>query len=268
MFTRVVICLDGSHLAERMIPYAQGIAAASNARLKLLRVVDWGEGASGVKDYLDLWSKFLRCESEVLEIKHDVAATILGQFASHLADLPVITTRGHTGLIEPLLGSTALNIVRKIGRPILLMHPKGGGTATFEMKSIVALLDGSKHAEAILPFAAETAKAAGVGCELIQVLPVADVVPKEIERDIVDSAYIGRSADRLKRQFGVKVAWDVLHGHPASAVCSYISGRPGVVLAMTSHIRTPLQHAVLGSIASECLCRSGVPAFIYGLSDS
>ncbi len=268
MFNQVVVCLDGSHLAERMIPYAQGIAAATNARLKLLRVVDWGEAASGVKDYLDVWSTYVRCEAEVLEVKQEIAATILDHFASHPADLPALTTRGHTGFVEPLLGSTALNIVRKIGRPILVMHPKDSETASFEMKSIIALLDGSTQAEAILPFAAETAKAARAGCELIQVLPTGDVViPKEIERDIVETAYVARSADHLNRKFNVKVTWDVLHGHPASAVCSYVSGRPGVVLAMTSHIRTPLQHAVLGSIASECLYRSGVPAFLYGSKD-
>src|ERR1041385_6292875 len=122
MFTRVVACLDGSHLAERMIPYAQGIAAASNARLKLLRVVDWGEAASGVKDYLSVWSKYLRCEAKVLELKKAIANTFLGQFASYPADLPALTTRGHTGLIEPVLGSTALQVLRKMGRPILLMH--------------------------------------------------------------------------------------------------------------------------------------------------
>jgi len=269
MFTRVVACLDGSHFAERIIPYAQGVAAAANAPLKLLRVADWGEGATSVRNYLDSWSKSLRCEAQVLEIKGDIADTILREFASNPGDLPALTTRGHTGLLEPLLGSAAQKVLRKIGRPILLMHPRDGENASFSMKSIVALLDGSTQAEKILPFIAETVKAARIDCELVQVLPPESIaLPKQIERDIVETAYLARAADHLKRQFDVNATWDVLHGNPSSAICSYLSGRAGIVLAMTSHIRTSLQHAVLGSVASECLCRSGVPAFIYGLADS
>jgi nucleotide-binding universal stress UspA family protein len=136
------------------------------------------------------------------------------------------------------------------------------------MKSVIALVDGSTHAEAILPFAAEVAKAARVDCELLQVLPAGNGVPRDVKADILETAYLARSAEHLKRQFDLSVAWDILHGTPAESICEYVSRRTGIVFAMTSHIRTPLQHAVLGSVASECMCRSGVPAFVYGLGDS
>jgi nucleotide-binding universal stress UspA family protein len=262
------MCLDGSRLAERMIPYARGVAAAANARLKLLRVVDWGESPTGVTQYLDAWAKLLDCEAQLLPVKDDVGATLLREFSAHPDDLSAVATRGHTGLIEPLLGSTAMKVVREIGRPILLMHPRlADGPQSFEMKSIVAALDGTSHSEEILPFAVATAKAAHVDCELVQTLPYSDIIPGESKGDVLEDSYLARCADRLKKRFDVNVMWEILHGQPASSICSYISDRPGVVLAMTSHIRTPLRHAVLGSVASECIRRSGVPTFIYGVAD-
>ena len=49
MFDEVIVCLDGSSLAEKIIPLARGIAAAKDGRLSLLRVVeDRGGRADGV----------------------------------------------------------------------------------------------------------------------------------------------------------------------------------------------------------------------------
>jgi len=40
MFDRIMVPLDGSKLAERALPYARELAAAANAALHLVRVVD------------------------------------------------------------------------------------------------------------------------------------------------------------------------------------------------------------------------------------
>lgn len=39
MFDKIFVCLDGSPLAEKILPLAQGIAKAKGANLVLLRVV-------------------------------------------------------------------------------------------------------------------------------------------------------------------------------------------------------------------------------------
>lgn len=266
MFKRIVVCLDGSRLAERIIPYARGLADAANARVKILRVVDDGEDFTGVTRYIETWGKSLRCEAEAIKLQHEVAATLLAELWAKPDDLPVLTTRGHTGLMEPLLGSTALGIMRKLGRPIFLLHPLSGEKPVerFEIKSVIAALDGSRYSEKILPFAAELAKALQLDLELVQALPDARDIPPEIKRDVLEDAYLAPRAHHLKKDYGLNVRWDVLHGPAAKAICSYVHGRQGAVLAMTSHGRRPLEHALLGSVASACVGRAGVPVLIDG----
>ena len=40
MYTRMLIPLDGSKLAENVLPYARALAGALNLRIELLSVVD------------------------------------------------------------------------------------------------------------------------------------------------------------------------------------------------------------------------------------
>jgi nucleotide-binding universal stress UspA family protein len=270
MFTRVVVCLDGSWLAEQMIPYARGLAEAAHASLKIIRVVDFGEDAERVKRYVDSWSELLHCEAETVQVQHEVASTLLGELWACPDDLPALATRGHSGLLEPLIGSTALGVIRKLGRPVFILHPFAGknGREAFEMKSIIAALDGSESSEKILPFAAEVAHALRLDLELVQALPdVHDRMPPEIKHDVLEDAYLARCAHRLEKEHGLNVRWDVLHGAPAQAICSYVHGRQGAVLAMTSRARKPLEHALLGSVASACVRRAGVPVLIDALPE-
>lgn len=47
MFDEILVCLDGSLFAERIIPYVRGIAASIGAKLTFVRVVeDEGEFAT------------------------------------------------------------------------------------------------------------------------------------------------------------------------------------------------------------------------------
>jgi nucleotide-binding universal stress UspA family protein len=266
MFRRVVVCLDGSRLAERVIPYARGLAESAKAKLKILRIVDDGEDFTGVSRYVETWSKSLRCEAEAVNLQHEVASTLLAELWNNPDDLPALTTRGHKGLMEPMLGSTALGVVRKLGRPVFLFHPFSGEKPVerFEIKSVIAALDGSRYSENILPFAAELAKALRLDLELVQALPDGRDLPREIKNDVLEDAYLAPRAYHLKKDYGLNVRWDVLHGAAAKAICSYVRGRQGAVLAMTTHARGPLEQALLGSVASACVSRAGVPVLIDG----
>jgi nucleotide-binding universal stress UspA family protein len=266
MFDDVMICLDGSRSAEWVIPYAQGIAKAAGGALTLLRVVEYGEDVSGVRQYIQRWAAALSARERILTVKDDVAATILGELRRQPGALPAMTTHGHTGIWEPLLGSVALGVIRGVGRPILLYGsrraPKVAGQ--FKVNTVVTALDGEEFSENIIPTAASMAGSLMLSLELIQAIPPrARRIPAELKEDVLEDSYLRSCAGQIEKKYGVKASWDVLHGAPAKAICSHVRGRTGVILAMTSHARPALKHTIFGSVAGECVRRSGVPMFIY-----
>lgn len=266
MFDDVVICLDGSRSAEWVIPFAEGIAKAAGAGMTLLRVVDYGEDSSGVKHYVRTWSEVLHARETILTVEGDVAATVLGELRRRPGALPAMTTHGHTGIWEPLLGSVALGVIRGVGRPVFLYGSRRApkGIAPFNPGAVVTALDGSDFSERILPSGAAMARALKISLELVQAIPPASrKVPAELKHDVGEDSYLRNCAGQIEQKYGVETSWDVLHGPPAKAICSHVHGRKGVILAMTSHARLPVKHAVFGSVAGDCVRHSGVPMLVY-----
>ena len=57
MYKRILIPLDGSELAEQVLPYARALAKALSARLDLFEVIEpppsrWADSAHGVSSHL------------------------------------------------------------------------------------------------------------------------------------------------------------------------------------------------------------------------
>jgi nucleotide-binding universal stress UspA family protein len=149
-----------------------------------------------------------------------------------------------------------------------VIHPIADKTTlNYHVHSIIAALDGSRYSEKILPYAAQLAQVLKLNLELIQAIPGGREIPPEIKQDVLEDAYLAPRAHHLEKEFGVRVKWDVLHGPPAKAICSYVSGRKDALLAMTSHARRPVEHALLGSVTSACVRGAEIPLLIEGFNE-
>jgi nucleotide-binding universal stress UspA family protein len=80
--------------------------------------------------------------------------------------------------------------------------------------------------------------------------------------DVLESSYLHNKAVDIQQQHGFLPSWDVLHGEPGDALCRYLQDMPDAILAMTSHGRSGLRRAFLGSVAAECLRNTGLPMLI------
>ncbi len=149
MFEKVVICLDGSKLAEQILPFVTAGAIKFNSKIVLLRVMDvptaipYVDGKppdvdivteeshkkkekSGI--YLEEIAGSLRHEGLDVEcvILHRVSAdeAILDYAAKNEVDIIAMTTHGRSGLLRTALGSVADSVVRKSGLPVMVISPK------------------------------------------------------------------------------------------------------------------------------------------------
>ncbi|MBR9988518.1 MAG: universal stress protein [Gemmatimonadetes bacterium] len=164
----IVIPLDGSEVAEEVIPHARVLGEAFAARYTLVRVVSpltWdvstGEFAgraaeplpplsrAAAEQYLEQVAKRMRADGLVVNthviMSPSPASAIIDYATAHAADLVAMVTSGHGRVKRLLLGSVADKIVR------------GGTTA-------VLVCNAQRLAHSAEP-AAETANATSAGTQ-------------------------------------------------------------------------------------------------------
>ena len=152
MFNKILVCLDGSRFAERIIPYFLEEALAFKSKVILLQVLNIPgmltpevPGFPGVpmhtssmpeqlrkdrdeaKDYLKHVAQPLREQGlhvKCVTLAGPPSPTITSYANENNVDLIAIATHGHSGLRHVLFGSVAEFVVRESRVPILMIRPK------------------------------------------------------------------------------------------------------------------------------------------------
>ena len=152
MFKNILVCLDGSAIAEQIIPYAIEEALAFKSRVVLIQVFNIPgiltpdiPGFPGVPVHTEAMLEQLRRDEAkakaylkgVTQAFHDKGIRVKGVTLEGLAgptivnyadenkiNLIAISSHGHSGLRNILFGSVAEFILRESKVPILLVRPK------------------------------------------------------------------------------------------------------------------------------------------------
>ncbi len=264
MYERILVALDGSRFSEEVIPYAAALAGRG-AALVLLRVVDKAADEADARAYVEHLGVAHGARGQCVLAAGDVAEAILEQARAVPGTLVVITTHGRSGLLEAMLGSVALRVVRgSAGAPVLVYRPTGAApTVAARIRSVVLPLDGTELSEAMAPQAAELAQRLGAELVVVSVVnPKTTARGETPESDAMkglETGYVRACARDLAARHQVATTWEVLHGEPAAAIASFVQGRPDAILAMVTRGRPALESALLGSVTSGCLRQAGVP---------
>jgi nucleotide-binding universal stress UspA family protein len=158
MYTRIVVPLDGSDLAEQALATAEDMARATDAAMHLVRVVDFPPTAftyaygamiesdaitMQLDDELRLASDYLSAVATPLvasgltvttEVRHGIAIQELID-AMTPGDLYVIASHGRSGVARWFLGSVAEEITRRASVPVLLVRAASVGRRTSAVAS-------------------------------------------------------------------------------------------------------------------------------------
>jgi nucleotide-binding universal stress UspA family protein len=147
MFRRIIVPLDGSSLAEAILPEVQRLAANTPLEVILLAVgpiprgteerggevayVDnlLAEEEKDLRDYLAHpahWLASYRVPVETRVRFGDPAAEIVRCAEEEEADAIAMSTHGRTGLDRVLHGSVAGTVLRSTRLPVVLLHPVEG----------------------------------------------------------------------------------------------------------------------------------------------
>jgi nucleotide-binding universal stress UspA family protein len=144
-FKRIVVSLDGSSVAEQILPGVVALANVEESELTLLRVVVprtawqravakestpwWDKSVAAAEAYLFRTADKLRkdgfhTKTDVV-IGEDIAQLIADYAARESADLVAIATHGRGGLSRALIGSVADAVTRISHTSLLVLRPVG-----------------------------------------------------------------------------------------------------------------------------------------------
>lgn len=180
MFEHLLLPLDGSPLAERVLPHAVALAKAFGAQLTLLRVVDsnresdlprminpmaWQMRKSEAEAYLDDIKKRLMAEgvkSKVLILEGNPAQQIIDCARSQDIKLIILASHGSGGLSPWNINSVVQKVLLRAFIPVMIIrsyHEIHEELTGLTYERLFIPLDGSKRAECVLPLAKSIASA-------------------------------------------------------------------------------------------------------------
>jgi len=300
MFTKLLVPLDRSPLAEQAIGQAAAIARASQAEIDLV-LVHQPLPFAGFADApwsADEWTdehRYLESIVEDLLSGASVQAThavlrgatveMICQRAWDIdADLIVMTSHGRTGLSRAWLGSVADGVLRQSAIPVLVLRPietkKDRLAAHHLFNRVLVPLDGSVLAADILTPAFALARCSGAHVTLVRVVqPVPmmtlDVgIPYAYPPSIQDSGATDRLVEEAKQQLEdvahrlagqgtVTVdAQVVVASHVAQGIIDFAREHGTDVIAMSTHGHGATRF-FMGSVADKVLRGGGLPMLLH-----
>jgi len=140
MFKRILVPLDGSSLAEAVLPQVQDLVKAIGGEVFVLRVaaahvfpgVDPTEKEVDVVQKAEAYATEVadRLRTEGIPVHSSVrygeaAEEILAHIRDNAIDLVAMSTHGRSGLSRLVMGSVAEQVVRHATVPVLLMRARG-----------------------------------------------------------------------------------------------------------------------------------------------
>jgi len=281
---RFLVPLDGSHLAESVLPVVQQVAGRFHAQVTLLHIVEehpptviHGEphltGVAQAQAYLEEIATRLRSSGIVVEIhvhqeKEDNVARSIVQHSQEMnVDLVIMCTHGHGGLRELLFGSKAQHALQQGTQSILLLFPREDGSAyPFKLQRILVPLDGTAAHEPALPIAITIARTFGAVLHLVLVIPTLSTLSGDraasglllpttmralldlSQQDAAD--YLQQAVVRCLAE-GVVAHAELLRGDIVPEVLGLAERLNVDLIVLASHGRTGLDALLTGSVASR-----------------
>lgn len=270
MLKKILVPLDGSELADRILTHVRRILLREDAEVMLLTVLPpetatedersraWRiEEASGhlMGELKKLGQAGARARYDLMT--GDPAAQILAFADTWQPGLIAMSTHGRTGLDRFRRGSVAERVLRGSKHPVLLANPRAFEGKEARFRRILVPLDGTDTSAAILPIAQELASRyesevillhAAAAYTAFAEYPNVEVRPSAEElRDLMEPY-----REKLD-QGGVKSRVYILYEDPAQAILHVATADAVDLVAMTTHGRSGLSRWVFGSVAEKVL---------------
>lgn len=289
----LLVGLDGSALAETVLPLVRTLASALGARVTLLHVLERGAPATvhgqphlttlaGAETYLRPLAAQLG-DAGLAVVTHvhpnpeqDVALSIAAHAAELAVDLIVLAAHGHDGIREWLVGRIPEQVAVRAGRPVLIV-PAPVGRDVELIRRIVLPVDQTGDARFAVPLAQRLASACRAQLILVTVVPTPATMPGDAGAAAVFLPHTAASLlnwaeeqaraalDEMAQALagaGLEVATDVRRGEPARELAHAIATHAADLVVMATHARAGLEGLWAGSVTPRVVASASCPLLL------
>jgi nucleotide-binding universal stress UspA family protein len=301
MFKNFLVPLDGSAMAESVLPAVARLAALFKSRIILIHVIEknapqeiHGEfhltNSAQAQVYLDriaatTFSPGLKVECHVhtAEIKN-VAESIVDHFNEFRHDLIIMCSHGHGRARDLLFGSIAQQVV-SLGTVPVLLFPSAVQQPVMSgnwQRILVPLNDDPQHAQSI-PVAATLAHSFQASVFLLMVIPTyaklsgewvttSRFLPSTTERllnEAVDEGeeYLKRYKEELEKR-GLPVSVNILRGEPVEVISDAVAQNSIDFIVLGTHGTVGAEAFWSGSIMPRICAKCKIPVLLIPVSAS
>jgi nucleotide-binding universal stress UspA family protein len=292
MIRTILVALDGSRLAEQVLPVVSALAPRLAADVVPLAAIapqdgwtdgpvarEWEQEEQGAAEaYLKSVQQQLgKAGVKVRGVRvewghpHVVISAIADEEG---ADVIAMTTHGRSGFARWVTGSVADKVLRTSRKPVLLVHSREEtqepAIGDVSVKRILVPLDGSPLGESVLPFVEDLTTRSNASLLLLNVvvptpelsatfLPYSKSILEELQADA--KKYVEAVGKRV-RTAGVSVETSVVIGHAAEAILDTANRRSADLIALSTHGRSGAARWILGSVADTVIRHADGPCLV------
>ncbi|OGO31823.1 MAG: hypothetical protein A2136_00195 [Chloroflexi bacterium RBG_16_54_11] len=291
---KILVPLDGSKLAESVLPMASILARLNHARLILLHVIeqrppDTVHGQhhltnqqeataylEGVRlSYSDQVSIDLHVHSSA---EKDVASSIVEHSRELGVDLIVMCAHGQSGLQKRIFGTIAQDVLASGDVPVLLLSPEKEQQAeTCKCECILVPLDGDPDHEAGLDMAVELVRSCQAKLHLVMVVHEISTLPGEQAASAIllptatsalldmeckeGELYLAELMGKLLDE-QITVTGEVQRGDPAKEIVRAAHEFQADLIVLGTHGKTAMDAFWSGSVTPKIATQTHLPLLL------
>ncbi len=286
---RILVPTDFSEASKQVLPYAVALARQFGAETTMVYVVPtaWPAELSEMGILIEenrLFSEALTTlrQFREREFPPDLKAETLvlaGRPYEKLCeaartmgtDLIITATHGHTGLAHLLMGSTAERIVRFAPCPVLTVRAqfirvRFPETGPFSFSRIIVPVDFSEPSRQALLYAASLAKKLRAAIQLVHVLEPSPYYEFDRAQSGTMETQWKKTAraklDLLLQSCAVDATAQVRIGVAFEEIVQEAANHQADLIILSTHGRTGLKHAFLGSTAERVVRHAACPVLV------
>ena len=286
MYKNMLVPVDGSPLAETVLPYVYKLCDRFDLQVTFLHVChDHDQAIFMCEAYVNHLADAAKQQVKspkgavaAVTLSGSVAERILEQASTRGSDLILMAAHGYSGS-RWVLGSVVHKVLTSATQPVLVVRdtlPAGSGG--WPQEAIVPL-DGSTLSESVLPHVVALART-GVKVTLLRVCepPVllADypdtVMPDDWEQHIklaekgaqnmCNACLDGPVKDKLRKEGVEAQSTVVLAAGAANGIMEYVGQFPSALVVMSTHGRSGFSRWPYGHVADRILLASKNPILL------
>jgi nucleotide-binding universal stress UspA family protein len=294
MFSRILLPLDGSPLAECVLPHAVAWAQAFESKVTLLQVVEpltsrrgtravdplrWEIRKAEAQAYLtEVGERLggLGLETEEVVLEGAGAERILGFAHEQDVDLVILSSHGRGGLSKWNINSTVQKVILQAYVPVLIVRayqPVRQQLTGLRYRLVMVPLDGSQRAESVLPLASGLCQHHGAQVLLATAVNQPSLMtrippPRKIRKRVREitgynrkqaTDYLGDLESHLRLPVETRI---VVGEHPAAALHRLVEEEHVDLVVLSAHGQSAEALWPYGSVALNFISFGSSPLLI------